>query len=257
MTIDIKSMRLRKKMGRNNCRFYCYFNTREKIKFNKPSLKKLKLFIFDMDGVLTDIVSSWKYVHDYYHTNNDLSVDKYLKGEIDDLEFIKRDSLLWTENGKPITYNKLKDILSDVPKMKGVKDCLRYLKERNIKTAIISAGINVLANRIKKELDIDFVYSNGVKIDNNGYITGEGILSVKLMYKDITVKKLAKRLDIKLDNIASVGNSCFDIPMFRMSGLGIAFNPRDDCVRKSADIIIEDKDLSLIIPVLEKKLEFN
>ena len=67
-----------------------------------------------MDGVLTDIMSSWKYVHDYFGTCNDQSVDDYLKGEIDDLEFIRRDVSLWQKNDKPVTRDKLVEILSDI-----------------------------------------------------------------------------------------------------------------------------------------------
>jgi len=47
-----------------------------------------KLYL-DMDGVLTDTISSWKHIHDYFDTSNERSVDKYLKGKIDD----------WANNG--------------------------------------------------------------------------------------------------------------------------------------------------------------
>ena len=120
-----------------------------------------------------------------------------------------------------------------------------------IKTSIISAGLDILAERVAEELEIDFVFSNGIKTDQHGYINGEGIVGVRLMHKDKTVEQLAEQLKIPLNRIAAVGNSCFDIPMFEISGLGIAFNPEDDCTRKAADIIIEEKDLSKIIPIIE------
>ena len=231
----------------DNCIFYCYKKTRKPNHNKIIKSNKIELVIFDMDGVLTDIVSSWKYIHDHFNTSNERSVNLYLKGKIDDMEFIKRDVFLWKENGKLITRHKLEEILSDVPLMNGALECLKNIRQRKIKTAIISAGLDILANRVAKELNIDFVVANGVKTDKQGHLNGVGKLGVKLMYKDLAVKSFSEKLNIPLENIASVGNSCFDIPMFEMSGLRIAFNPGDNCIRKAADIIIEEKNLIKIL----------
>jgi phosphoserine phosphatase len=233
------------------CKYYCYRKTREK---NPPSIKKmdkLELVIFDMDGVLTDIISSWKYIHDYFKTSNERSVNEYLKGEIDDMEFIRRDAILWKENGKPTTINRIADILSDVQLMKGAKESIDTLKRNNIETAIVSAGLDILSDKVATKLGINYVYSNGVKTDKEGHLNGEGIVGVRLMYKDLTVRKLADQLNLPFERIAAVGNSCYDIPMFEITGLSIAFNPEDDCTRAKADVIIEGKDLTKILPVLK------
>jgi phosphoserine phosphatase len=232
------------------CKYYCYKKTREKNHYKTKNPEKIKLVLFDMDGVLTDTMSSWKYIHDYYGTCNDQSVDEYLKGNIDDMEFIKRDVTLWQKKDNQITREKLLNILSDIPLMKGAEKCINYLKERNIETAIISAGLDVLAEKVADELDITHVFSNGIKTDEKGYIHNEGLLKVELMYKDKNVISLSKKLDIPFEGIAAVGNSCFDIPMFEVCSLGIAFNPEDDCTRQAADIVIEEKDLTKIIPYI-------
>jgi phosphoserine phosphatase len=105
---------------------------------------------------------------------------------------------------------------------------------------------------VAKDLGIDYVFANGIKSDERGFITGEGLLNVRLMYKDEAVKRLAKQSKISHDKIAAVGNSCFDIPMFEICGMGIAFNPEDECVRTLADFVVEGKDLSKLIPVFEQ-----
>ena len=230
-----------------NCIFYCYRKTRKPNHHITNKIDKVELVMFDMDGVLTDIVSSWKYIHDYFNTSNERSVNDYLKGNIDDMEFIRRDASLWKENGKSIKKDKLVEILSDVPLMKGAEKCINYLSKNNIKTAIVSAGLDILADRVAKELGIDYVLANGIRSDKDGYLNGKGILGVKLMYKDKAVKSFAKKNKIPLERIVSVGNSCFDIPMFEITGLSIAFNPGDECTKKAADISVESKDLSEII----------
>lgn len=234
------------------CKYYCYRKTRFSNKINSNKIKKLELIVFDMDGVLTDILSSWKYIHDYFNTSNEKSVNEYLQGRIDDMEFIRRDASLWKENNKPIKKEKLVEILADVPIMNGAEKCMTSLKQNNIKTAIVSAGLDILAERVADQLGIDHVFSNGIKTDKNGCLNNEGIIGVKLMHKDQAVKKLAEKLNLPLDSVAAVGNSCFDIPMFETSGLGIAFNPEDDCVREHADVVVEGRDLSLILPVISE-----
>ena len=241
-----------KEMSQEICNYYCYRKDLKPVKIKIKRMDKLELVVFDMDGVIADIVSSWKFIHDYFHTDNMVSVEEYLKGNIDDMEFIRRDVLLWKENGKHITKNKLEEILLNVPLMKGAKDCMNALRNNNIKTVIVSAGLDILANRFQDELSMDYALSNGVKVDENGRLNGVGVLGVKLKKKDESIKKIATKFNINQDRIASVGNSCFDIPMFEQSGYGIAFNPEDDCVKKAADIVIEKKDLSLLLPLLKK-----
>jgi len=204
-----------------------------------------------MDGVLTDIHSSWQYIHDHFGKSNMHSVDAYLQGKIDDREFMRRDCALWKTNGQLVTKAELVDILSQVPLMEGARECLGVLKQKRIATAIVSAGIDLLSNRIAQELGIDCVYANGIQVDTTGRLTGEGVLRVKLNQKDEVINTLSHQLRVPLEHIAAVGNSCFDAPMLDICGLGIAFNPSDECIRQRADIIVEEKDLRKLLPVIE------
>jgi len=239
-------------MDQKTCKYFCYRNTREPNKLKTSWNDTIELVIFDMDGVIVNTISSWKYIHDYFGSSNERSVNEYLKGKIDDAEFIKRDVYLWRENGKIVKKDKLVKILSNVPLMNGAGKCISKIKKNNIKTAIVSAGLDILAERIAQELGIDYVFANGIRTDKNGRLNGEGIIGVSLMYKDKTVNRLSDQLGIPLERIAAVGNSCFDIPMLETCGLGIAFNPEDDCIRQKADIVIEGNDLGKILPILEK-----
>jgi phosphoserine phosphatase len=236
------------------CTYPCYRKHTTPARPLRTQGKTISLVIFDMDGVLIDMVSSWRYIHQHFGTSNQQSVTAYLRGEIDYPEFMRRDVALWKENGKPVAIGTISKILDELPMIPGATDCFQFLKQHHITTAIVSAGLDILAEKIARRLGIDYVFANSVKTDQSGRLTGEGVLRVELTHKDRNVKTLLKKLGLPVDACASVGNSCFDIPMFEACGLGIAFNPEDDCVKASADLVVEGKDLRELIPVLQPSL---
>ena len=242
-------------MNKDICNNYCFRNNIGKKQVTKNYPDKIELIAFDMDGVLADTISSWKYVHDYFGCSNDRSVDEYLKGKIDDNEFIKRDVSLWQENSIPTTKDKIIKILSNVKLIKGADKCIKELKRLGISSAIVSAGLDILAKRLGAKLGIDYIFANEISTDKNGRLNGDSLIKVRLMHKDKTIINLSDISGISIDNIAAVGNSCFDIPMFETCGLGIAFNPNDDCIKNVADIVVEGKDLSRIIDFISKYLQ--
>lgn len=206
-----------------------------------------RLVVFDMDGVLVDAESSWVFVHRRFGVNNDHSLYAYLRGEIDDLEFIRRDIRLWLEKDPELTVSKIQEILAEVPLMPGARETIKAISDRGIKTAIVSAGIDLLADRVADELGVDVDMANGLITDNRGRLSGEGILRVKLMDKGDSVTEVATRLDVPKEQVVSVGNSQYDVTMFERSGMGIAFMPSDDHVRQSAHAVVEEKDLRGIL----------
>lgn len=209
-----------------------------------------KLVVFDMDGVLADAESSWVHVHKCFGVNNDHSLRAYLQGEIDDLEFIRRDIALWREKEPGVTAARIKILLSDVPLMNGAEKALEELKSRGVRTAIVSAGIDLLADMIAERIPIDIRLANGMKTDERGTLTGEGILRVKLTEKGEAVSRIARRFRLDREEVAAVGNSRYDVSMFKASGRGIAFNPEDEDVRKQASAVVEEKDLTKILDLV-------
>lgn len=203
-----------------------------------------------MDGVLVDIESSWVYIHNHFGVDNNHSLKAYLDGEIDDLEFIRRDVALWLEKDPSLTMDRIRSILSTVPMMNGAPETIQRLKEMGCKTAIVSAGIDILAERIAVELRMDLFYANGFVSDCSGKLTGDGILNVGLGEKGDKVDLIAELLGYEKKDVVSVGNSRYDIPMFQASRTGIAFCPIDDDVREQADTVVEEKDLTKILDII-------
>lgn len=206
-----------------------------------------KFVAFDLDGVLVNTFSSWVWMHEHFKVNNDHSLYAYQRGEIDYAEFMRRDIELWLDKKKDMTIHDVVEILSDVPLTKGAKEAVTELKKHGIQTAIISCGIEVLANRVANELGIDFVVANGLVVDKDGRLTGEGTLSIELADKGKPLRSLLEKNGIEKEECVAVGNSYGDAAMFEISGLGIAFNPQDETVRKKADVVVEGDDLGGIL----------
>lgn len=210
-----------------------------------------KLIVFDMDGVLADCNSSWVAVHDHFGVNNRASLEKFLKHEIDDYEFIEKDVELWLEKKPDITIQDIADILGEVKLMPNLDKLLQEVKGRGMHTAIVSGGLDVLANQISEMTGIEEVYSNGLLSDCEGRLTGGGVVRVPVLNKDHVVLAIQEKFGVSKEETISVGNSRVDAQMFKVSGRGIAFNPEDDIVRENADIVIESADLAEIIPYLD------
>lgn len=239
---------------KTHCEYPCY---RLQTKTTQRKAKKpehIKLVFFDMDGVLLDTVSSWRYIHEHFGTTNERSIMPYLRGDIDYLEFIRRDVSLWKTNGKHVKKKTIETILYSIPFIDGVTECFSFLKQHHVQTAIVSAGMSILADKVAADLGIDYSFANEVTVGADGRLTGGGALHVELRQKDKNVKDLATKLQIPLTACAAVGNSCFDLPMLETCGLGIAFNPEDSCIAQSADVVIDGKDLRRLIPILQSYL---
>ncbi|RLF49941.1 MAG: haloacid dehalogenase [Thermoplasmata archaeon] len=211
---------------------------------------KVIFVAFDLDGVIVDTISSWVWVHDHFGVNNDASLEAYRRGEIDDREFMRRDIALWLEKMPDITIDYIKNVLKDIPIINGARETVSALKDKGIRTAIISGGLDIVARRVAKDLGIDYVLSNGLEVEPDGRLTGEGILRVELNKKGDALKRLLSVLDVDPRRVAAVGNCDIDIPMFELCGLSIAFNPEDYETEKAADFVVRSNDLRAILPYI-------
>lgn len=203
-----------------------------------------KMIVFDMDGVLVDVHSSWAWVHDRFEVDNEDSLKAYKRGEIDDLEFIRRDIDLWRSVDHRISKKDIIDILEEAPLMNGFDECFPGL-EQKYDTAIISGGLKPLAKHIGEPY-FNRIMANDIE-EKNGRLTGQGVLEVRLKDKGEAFEKLLSEMDVGEEECVAVGNSWVDLPMIKRAGLGIAFNPADEKIREGADLVIEEKDLSLLL----------
>ncbi|MBC7081176.1 MAG: HAD-IB family phosphatase [Thermoplasmatales archaeon] len=206
------------------------------------------LIVFDMDGVFIEERSSWKVIHKKYGIKNDDIVEAYKKGEIDDEEFLNRDIERWREKG--IRKENIEKIFNSIDLTSGCRECIEYLNEIG-EIAIISGGIDTLAKRIAN-FGIKYVFANGIIYREN--LPWKAILNVPLMEKGKVLEKLIEKLGVEKENVIVIGDTKYDIDMFRRAGVKIAFNPTDE-IKNFANFVVEKRDLNELIKIFEKYIK--
>jgi phosphoserine phosphatase len=208
------------------------------------------LVAFDMDGVLVDYESSWTWVHDHFGVRSEESINAFIKGEIDDMEFMRRDIALWLGKKPDLCRSDIDAILEPLPIVEGIQRTVDELKWQGIRTVIVSGGLDVVASKIAKRYGFDDWMANGFACDTTGRLTGEGVLRVELSNKRQAVERFSSLYGIDREHVCSVGNSFIDVSMFEASKLKIAFNPIDDYVAHQANVVVRSHDLSDVLPYI-------
>jgi len=215
-----------------------------------------KLVVFDADGVLTNERSSWLYVHkglgkDIVRKCAKLKKLYFNSPKMTYETWAKEDVELWGN----VDLEKINKILNKVKLMKGAEETCKILKERGYLLAIISTGINLLLKRIKKKLNIDYLFCNEI-YERDGKLSVKINVSLDKNTKDKVLKELIKSIRIKKENIVVVGDSEDDYPMMKLAGFSILFNPQKDndliSAKRFADVVVESKDLKDILQYFEK-----
>jgi len=206
------------------------------------------LVAFDLDGTLVHIWSAWSWIHKLLGTLDAAkpNADLYHAGKIDYRRWADLDVQLW--HGVPL--RRVEDAIeSDLVFIPGGESLISTLRSWGLKTAIVSSGLSVFADKAKEVLGIDISRSNRLLTDAEGRICG---VDVHVAYdnKHKVLAAVAKNLRIPLARCVAIGDSRNDIPMFRLAGHSIAFNPTDEEVAASATTVVYSEDALDLLPAI-------
>ena len=213
-----------------------------------------KVVVFDCDGVLVDSVSSWKTLHDYFGTDNSLNLQRFINGELTDVEFMRSDIQMWKEIKDPIFRDELFRSYSGVKLMPGAKELIRELKEAGIFVAIVSAGVDLFVSSIAAMLKVDDWIANGFKFNEDDTLSDEGICRLHATKKDVVIEKILNMHGFEAKDCVSVGDSEMDLSMQVEGSRFIGFNPSREsslsAFKDSGVPIVFEKDLLKLKPHL-------
>jgi phosphoserine phosphatase len=210
--------------------------------------------VFDLDGVIIESHSSWERLHEYFNANEEKrqeNMRRYFSKEIDYGQWIREDVSLWKKNGIYPHKTQVENALKNYVFIDGAKECIEILKKNEFKLFIVSAGIDLLAQNAGRVLGIEDIWANGFQFDKNGYLNGGDVWRVDLLRKDKVMKQIMEKYHLKKQEIVSIGDSKYDIPMFELSGFSIAFDPKDEEVKKKANVTIFERNLLRILNYID------
>jgi len=154
---------------------------------------------------------------------------------------------------KGLSYDTCKEVADELPIMTGAVETCRALKEAGWKIMAVSGGFTIMTDRLKEHLGLDFVYSNEL-IFKDGKLDGVKINVTSDKAKSAK-NKIAEWRENK-ENIVVTVDGANDLTLFDICGLGVAFRAQD-IVKDKADKIIEEKNLTNLIPIINAKYNLD
>ena len=230
---------------------------------------RINLMVCDGDGTLIDFDgsefrSSWDFLANTCFANDPdrwhlwMEVAHYYNDRIKNSSTIEEEEELfkrWAEKDaatlRGTDSKKIKE--KAIPYSQGVQRYFAMLQEKDVQItkAILSGGLEIIFERVKKELGFDICISNVLGTDNNGRFTGNVDLNVTLHNKlmrcvaDIMYSKhIPSRDVISRNNMLVIGNDYNDLTILdlvkRAGGIALAFNPTFSNPENYVNGVIED-----------------
>ena len=197
-------------------------------------MSQIKLVVFDMDGTIIEPRSSWAMIHEHFGTDNTEMLQLYIDHKISDKEFVKADIQLWnSKSDKPVDEKYINSILDKAKPRKGAEELITNLHKANVKTIILSGGIQFLADKWARKWKMDGALANELIDDKNGNLTA--IIKSSGHNKGHVKQKKIEKYNLKKNEIAAIGDTMVDIPTFERAGLSVAVNTEDERVITKAD----------------------
>ncbi len=146
-----------------------------------------------------------------------------------------------------LDYATCREVADSLPIMTGARKACRILKSRGYRIIAVSGGFTIMTDRLKRELQLDYVVSNEL-IFTDGRLDGVRINVDS--DKSKSAKNIIKQWGEKKDDIICVVDGANDLKLFDISGMSIAFRAQD-VVKDRATAILDEKNLVRIIPLID------
>ena len=204
----------------------------------------MKLCVFDFDSTLMDGETIDFFAQELGIGERVAEItERAMNGELDFFESLQeRVGLL-----KGLEYKKVEEISHSLPYMNGAIETIKELKKQNIKVVCFSGGFRTATSYAKNILGYDADFSN-VLHHKDGLLTG--LVGGEMMFnysKGDLITRLQNILHVTEEETMVVGDGANDLSMFAHAGTRVAFCAKD-VLKKEANIIIDTKDLTQILP---------
>lgn len=213
---------------------------------SKESEIQMRLAVFDFDSTLMD-GETLEFLAEQIGIKKEVKevTDRAMRGELDFFESLQyRVSLL-----KGLKVETVNQICKSLPVMPGAKEVVSGLKDKGYRVVCFSGGFKNATVPFAEKLGLDADFSN-ILHSKDGVLTG--LVGGEMMFNDSKgemLKRLQSVLGISPDETLVVGDGANDLSMFKYASKRVAFCAKP-VLKENANIIVEDKDLSLVLNLL-------
>jgi|TARA_B110000263_G_scaffold177632_1_gene155372 phosphoserine phosphatase len=207
-------------------------------------MANIKLVVFDMDGTLLQPRSCWAYIHEHFGTDNAERLKLYIQNKITDQEFVKADVKQWEDNSDKIVNEEyINTILDEIKPIEGAAELVSELHNNNIETIFLTGGITFLAEKWAKKWNMKKPLANNLIDGDDGHLMVE--VNASGHAKGAVMDKLLSKLNLEKKQVAAIGDTTVDLPMFERAGLSVAVNTDDKRVIEKADYHLKGEIIEL------------
>ena len=150
---------------------------------------------------------------------------------------------------KGISLEDATRIAENLEIMPGAKELCSSLKRAGWRMIAVSGGFSIITDRLKEDLGLDkifcneLIFENGKLVDLKMNVTSDKAAAVMPAIKDWRVNR---------SDTVVVVDGANDLSLFDIAGYTVGFCPVEK-VKERADAVLEIRDLSLLLNLLEKK----
>lgn len=213
---------------------------------NAPTLRAPGLLVMDMDSTAIQIECIDEIAK--LAGTGDLVAEvteRAMRGELDFAASLRQ--RVGTLKGADADI--LLKVRKKMPLMPGLVNMVNQLQEAGWHVAIASGGFTYFADHLKKKLGLVAAVANEMGM-LDGKLTGEVVGPiVDAKYKAATLRQLAEKLDIPMEQTIAIGDGANDLLMIKSAGLGIAYHAKPKVNEQSA-VTIHHADLSGVLCIL-------
>lgn len=221
------------------------------VAFSEPLKYARKMVVFDMD----DTILKGRFVDTFARKYGLTDLLTEIRKKMSDSS-IRTKTIAKMFKGKNL--GELIETLESIQIIPDVEKVVGELHERGYIVGIITDSYDFVANHIRHKIGADFSLANELEFSNS-IATGEVKIPsfffhhensscLHTICKSNALDHILQKYDISHSNCIAMGDSENDICMVRKSGFGVAFRSKNEYLKQSADLLIQQESFE---PLLE------
>jgi phosphoserine phosphatase len=168
-----------------------------------------------------------------------------MNGELDFEESLR--SRVATLQG--LSASVFEDVAPAIRVTTGVPEMVAGIQSAGGWATVVSGGFHEVLDPVATQLGLDQWRANRLEV-TDGVLTG-GLVGpiIDAQAKADTLQEWASLLGVPLSQTVAVGDGANDLTMMALAGLSVGFDAKAP-VRDLADVLIDERDLSAVLPLL-------